>query len=109
MIPPSATTSIAHWQERTQPLPLVICQIAPPHAHHNDPDTRRSHDRPDSSYGIVLQGEIVLELGDGHRTRLSAGDIVIQNGTRHAWRNHGDRPATMAFVLVGVPHDGEGA
>jgi glutaryl-CoA dehydrogenase len=55
---------------------------------------------------IVLQGEIVLELDDGHRTHLAAGDIVIQNGTRHGWRNRSDRPATMAFVLVGAERDG---
>ncbi|CAM5299683.1 hypothetical protein SPURM210S_04146 [Streptomyces purpurascens] len=56
-------------------------------------------------YGIVLTGEIVLELDDGHRTPLSAGDIVIQNGTRHAWRNRSGRAATMVFVLIGAEHD----
>ncbi|WP_033308817.1 hypothetical protein RFN58_41440 [Streptomyces iakyrus] len=49
-----------------------------------------------------LHGEIVLELDDGHCASLSAGDIVIQNGTRHAWRNRSDQPATVAFVLIGV-------
>jgi quercetin dioxygenase-like cupin family protein len=56
-------------------------------------------------YGIVLTGEIVLELDDGHCTPLSAGDIVIQNGTRHAWRNRSGLAATMAFVLIGAEHD----
>jgi len=60
------------------------------------------HTTPTVDYGIVLQGEIVLELDAGHRTRLSAGDVVIQNGTRHAWRNLGDRAATVAFVLIGT-------
>ncbi|MET9871510.1 hypothetical protein ABZZ16_36280, partial [Streptomyces sp. NPDC006386] len=32
------------------------------------------HATPTVDYGIVLQGEILLELDDGHRTRLSAGD-----------------------------------
>ncbi|MEH0474940.1 cupin domain-containing protein [Streptomyces hayashii] len=67
------------------------------------------HATPTVDYGIVLQGDMVLELDDGHCTRVSAGDIVIQNGTRHAWRNRSDRPATMAFVLIGAPHDNEGA
>ena len=49
---------------------------------------------------------MVLELDDGHRTPLSTGDIVIQNGTRHSWRNPGDRPATMAFVLIGTERAG---
>lgn len=63
------------------------------------------HATPTVDYGIVLQGEIVLELDDGHRTLLAAGDIVIQNGTRHAWRNRSGRPATMAFVLIGIEHE----
>ncbi|WP_433475048.1 cupin domain-containing protein [Spirillospora sp. CA-142024] len=60
------------------------------------------HTTPTVDYGIVLQGEIVLELDDGRSVPLSAGDIVIQNGTRHGWSNRGDRPATMAFVLIGA-------
>jgi hypothetical protein len=32
----------------------------------------------------------------------AAADIVVQNATRHAWRNRGDRPVTMAFVLIGA-------
>jgi mannose-6-phosphate isomerase-like protein (cupin superfamily) len=63
------------------------------------------HTTPTVDYGIVLQGEIVLELDDGHGTRLSTGDIVIQNGTHHGWRNRSDQPVTMAFVLVGVEHE----
>ena len=43
---------------------------------------------------------------DGRCTRLAAGDIVIQNGTRHGWRNRSGRPVTMAFVLVGAERDG---
>ncbi|GLP69245.1 cupin [Streptomyces sp. TUS-ST3] len=64
------------------------------------------HTTPTVDYGIVLQGEIVLELDDGDCTPLSTGDIVIQNGTRHAWRNRSDRPATMAFVLIGAEGGG---
>ena len=64
------------------------------------------HTTPTVDYGIVLLGEIELELDDGRCTRLSTGDIVIQNGTRHGWRNRSDRPVTMAFVLVGAERDG---
>ncbi|WP_245439801.1 cupin domain-containing protein [Microvirga aerophila] len=53
-------------------------------------------------YNIVLDGSIWLELDDGNETMLNQGDVVIQQATRHAWRNKGDRPATMAFVLVGA-------
>jgi hypothetical protein len=44
------------------------------------------HTTPTVDYGTVLQGEIVLELDDGHRIHL-AGDIVIQKGTCYGWRN----------------------
>jgi hypothetical protein len=27
---------------------------------------------------------------------------VIQNGTRHAWRNRSGQPSTVAFVLIGA-------
>ncbi|WP_326672136.1 cupin domain-containing protein [Streptomyces canus] len=60
------------------------------------------HATPTVDYGIVLGGEIVLELDDGNCTPLSAGDIVIQNGTRHAWRNRSGQPVTVAFVLIGA-------
>ena len=53
-------------------------------------------------YDIVLDGEIWLELDDGAEAHLRQGDVAIQCGTRHAWRNKSARPATMAFVLIGA-------
>jgi hypothetical protein len=53
-------------------------------------------------YGVVLSGEIWLELDDGAKAHLKAGDCVIQNGTRHAWRNLADQECVMAFVVVGA-------
>jgi quercetin dioxygenase-like cupin family protein len=53
-------------------------------------------------YGIVLQGEVDLELDDGRITSLNAGDVVIQRGTIHAWINRGSGPARLAFVLLGA-------
>lgn len=51
-------------------------------------------------YGIVLEGEVVLELDDGVETTITQGDIVVQRGTIHAWTNRTDRWARMAFVLI---------
>ncbi|MDN3310200.1 cupin domain-containing protein [Microbacterium oryzae] len=51
-------------------------------------------------YGIVLEGEITLIL-DATAVTASAGDVVIQRGTDHAWANRTDRVARVAFVLVG--------
>lgn len=50
-------------------------------------------------YGIVLEGEITLVLDRGEAT-IKAGDIVIQNGTNHAWANRSGRLCRMAFVLI---------
>ncbi|MGH9109390.1 MAG: cupin domain-containing protein [Acidimicrobiales bacterium] len=60
------------------------------------------HTTPTVDYAVLVRGELWLELDDGHETRLRPGDVVVQDGTRHAWRNHGDSPATLAVVLVGT-------
>jgi len=51
-------------------------------------------------YGIVLSGEIELELDDGTKTSVSAGGIIVQRGTSHLWRNKTGRPCRIAFVLI---------
>lgn len=61
------------------------------------------HSTPTVDYSIVLDGPIWLEVDDGETIELATGDIVIQTGTRHAWRNHRDVPASMLFVWVGRP------
>jgi quercetin dioxygenase-like cupin family protein len=43
-----------------------------------------------------------LELDDGETLHLKRGDVVVQNGTRHAWRNKGTEPVTMLFFLNGA-------
>jgi mannose-6-phosphate isomerase-like protein (cupin superfamily) len=67
-----------------------------------EPDAPGMHTTDTVDYGIVLQGEPELELDDGARTPLKPGDVVVQNGTRHAWRNPTDAPVVIAFVLVGA-------
>jgi quercetin dioxygenase-like cupin family protein len=52
---------------------------------------------------IVLAGEIVLELDDAIETTLRAGDVNIQNGTRHRWHNRGSEHAVLAVAMVGLP------
>ena len=54
-------------------------------------------------YDIIISGELSLELDDGEEVKLKPGDIVIQNGTRHRWRNTGKKPCVMYSVLVGAP------
>lgn len=73
--------------------------VSPGLAEYFEPDG--THATPTIDYGVVLDGEIWLEL-DSHAERLCRHDIVIQNGTRHAWRNRTDQPTTMAFILIGA-------
>lgn len=60
------------------------------------------HTTDSVDYDIVLEGEIWLELDDGREVKLNRNEVVVQQGTRHAWRNKGTAPATMLFVLVGA-------
>jgi len=56
-------------------------------------------------YGIVLDGEITLVLDRGETT-IKAGDVVIQNGTNHAWANRSGSICRMAFVLIDGQYTG---
>jgi mannose-6-phosphate isomerase-like protein (cupin superfamily) len=67
-----------------------------------EPDAPGMHTTPTVDYGVVLKGEIVLDLDGGEVATLGPGDIVVQNRTRHAWRNPGTEPATVFFVLIGA-------
>lgn len=52
-------------------------------------------------YGIVMSGELELELDGGSITRLGPGDVVVQRGTSHLWRNPSpDTKCRIAFILI---------
>jgi len=52
-------------------------------------------------FGIVLAGEVELELDDGVKTTVGPGSIVVQRGTIHLWRNPSTSvPCRIVFVLV---------
>ena len=59
-------------------------------------------------YALVLEGEIALLLDDTE-THLKAGDMVVMQGTYHAWSNRSGKTCMMAFILIGaeVPWKGE--
>ncbi len=54
-------------------------------------------------YGIVLEGEIELELDDGACKTIRQGGIIVQRGTNHLWRNRTDKPCRVAFILIEAP------
>jgi len=65
-------------------------------------DAPGMHTTQTVDYAVVFEGEIWLEVDDGQTIHLKQGDVVVQNGTRHAWRNKGTNRATMLFVLNGA-------
>lgn len=51
---------------------------------------------------VILSGELWMELDDGVEVHLKPGDCVVQNGTRHAWRNRGNETCIMASFIIGA-------
>jgi hypothetical protein len=80
--------------------------LSPGIAERFEPDNPGMHFTDSIDYGIVLTGEIWLEVDDGKDVHLKPHDIVVQNGGRHAWRNKTNSPTTMAFVLIGADRKG---
>jgi quercetin dioxygenase-like cupin family protein len=67
-----------------------------------DKATRRHpgmHRTKTLDYAIVLSGEIYAVL-DEDEVLLKAGDVLVQQGTNHAWSNRTEKPAIIAFVLI---------
>lgn len=51
-------------------------------------------------YGVVILGEVQLVLDSGETRVLKAGDVAVQRGTNHAWKNMSDSNwARMMYVL----------
>ena len=50
-------------------------------------------------YAIVMAGEIDMLLDDSE-VHLEAGDVLVQQGTNHAWVNRGTEPCRIAFILI---------
>jgi mannose-6-phosphate isomerase-like protein (cupin superfamily) len=65
-------------------------------------DSPGMHTTATIDYGVILEGEMWLELDNGESRLVKAGDIVIQNGTRHAWRNKSEQIARALFVMIGA-------
>lgn len=80
----------------------------PPGFGASDPDADASrfarllmHRTATVDYGVMLAGELTLVLEDGSESILRAGDVIVQNGVVHGWRNTASINAVAVFVLVG--------
>lgn len=51
------------------------------------------------NYFVLTEGE-VWALSEGRDVLLKAGDVLIQRGCMHGWRNDSDRRAVLAAILI---------
>ncbi len=102
---PPETTVMPHDVD----IPAALAELEhalPGMAAHMEPESPGMHTTDTIDFEYVLSGAVDLELDDGEIVHLVAGDTVVQNGTRHAWRNRGTEPCEMVVVLVGAHRHG---
>jgi quercetin dioxygenase-like cupin family protein len=79
-----------------------IVTVPPDHERaqrHDDFAPGLLHENNSVDLVMVLSGEIWLELeGVADWVHLRAGQSLVQRGTKHAWHNLGDQPASMSCV-----------
>jgi quercetin dioxygenase-like cupin family protein len=74
---------------------LRFVDIAPNHC-------SEMHKTISVDYGVVLEGTIELVLDSGETQVMHRGDVCVQRGTNHAWRNVTENNGwgRMMYVLV---------
>jgi mannose-6-phosphate isomerase-like protein (cupin superfamily) len=67
--------------------------------HGGDARHATMHRTKSIDYAVVLSGAIDMLLDDSE-VHLKAGDVLVQQGTNHAWVNRGKENCRIAFVLI---------
>ncbi len=94
--PPSGDTSGVRHED-------VLKEMGVSHGGHGKPARHPFMHRTRSiDYALILEGEIDMLLDDSD-VHMKAGDIMVQQGTNHAWVNNSKAVCRIAFVLI----DGE--
>jgi len=91
--PPAGVTFESALGEMSEKVPRM--------GDHFDRNAPGMHTSDTIDYCIVVRGEMTLELDDGQKVHLRQCDCVVQNGTRHRWRNPLPEPCLMAFISIG--------
>jgi len=91
---PQVTDMAAAFAELEEKLPGL--------AGHMEPGHPGMHTTQTIDVELVISGEVWLELDDGAEVRLGPGDTIVQNGTRHAWRNKTNEPCVLLVALIGA-------
>jgi mannose-6-phosphate isomerase-like protein (cupin superfamily) len=77
-------------------------QFVPGLLSHFTEDRPGMHHSATCDMHFVISGRCVLELDDGSSTTLAAGDVIIQSGTMHLWKNPFDQPCRVIGAMVGA-------
>jgi len=77
-------------------------QLVPGLLSHFDDEDPGMHRSATTDMLYVLSGRCVLELDDGSLTELKAGDVVVQSGTMHRWKNPHDEACRVIGAIVGA-------
>ncbi|KAK6333134.1 hypothetical protein TWF718_010957 [Orbilia javanica] len=51
-------------------------------------------------FGVVVEGELEVLLDGGERKIFKRGDVVVQRGTYHGWRNPSMENETLVFFVA---------
>ena len=57
------------------------------------------HRTPGVAYVYILSGEVMFLVDEGE-VRLKPGDLLVERGTDHSWRNEGPDPVGMLLVVA---------
>ena len=52
--------------------------------------------------GVILEGQVELELDNGLKRVLKAGDTIVQRGTVHRWRNASPANGWLRMYFVAI-------
>lgn len=74
---------------------LRVVELAP----HRADQPVELHESPTTDYNVVLEGAVTA-VSDTGEVRLTQGDVLIQRGGRHGWRNDGPSVCVFASVMI---------
>jgi len=69
--------------------------------HHFERGAPGMHTSDTIDYGIVVRGEMTLELDDGQKVQFAPRRLHRAKRNRHRWRNPLLEPCLMAFISFG--------
>ncbi|KAG6988497.1 hypothetical protein G7Y79_00072g097590 [Physcia stellaris] len=59
--------------------------------------------------GVMIEGEIICQLDSGETRLLKKGDVLLQRGTKHAWKNPSTSEPARMLCFVMPSHSVKGA